>query len=51
MFLYSVLVILNPVNKLYHFDWMILINTEYVVCVYVCVCVLTCMWIEYYYCT
>ena len=46
LFLYSVLVNMNQVNKVYCFDWMILINTEYVV-YSLCVCVLTCMWIEY----
>ena len=43
---------MDPVNKLYLFDWMILINTEYVVysmCVGVGVCVLTFMLIEYIY--
>ena len=39
---------MDPVNKLYCFDWMILINTEYVV-YSMCVCVLTFMWIEYIY--
>ena len=36
--LYSVLVNMNPINKLYWFDWIILINSEYVVIYYVCVC-------------
>ena len=31
LFLYSVLINMDPVNKLYYFDWMLLINTEYVV--------------------
>ena len=40
VFLYSVLINMDPVNKLDCFDWMILINTEYVVYSrYVCVCV------------
>ena len=39
---------MDPVNKLYFFDWKILINTEYVVYI-MCVCVLTFMWIEYIY--
>ena len=40
LFLYSVLINMDPVNKLYFFDWMILINTEYVVySICVCVCV------------
>ena len=38
--LYSVLVNMNPVNKLYLFDWIILINAEYVVYIMcVCLCV------------
>ena len=37
LFLYSILVNVTPVNKLYHFDWMILINTEYVYVYSVCV--------------
>ena len=41
MFLYSVLIIMDPVNKLYFFDWMVLISAECVVyIIYVCVCVL-----------
>ena len=50
--LYSVLVNMNPINKLYCFDWIILINAEYVVyimCVCWCVGVLICMWFEYIY--
>ena len=35
--LYSVLVNMNPINKLYCFDWIILINAEYVVYI-MCVC-------------
>ena len=49
LFLYSVLVNMDPVNKLYCFDWMILINAEYVVYSIMCVCVLTSMLIEYIY--
>ena len=45
MFLYSVLVNMNPVNKLYWFDWMILINTEYVV-LGVCVCLCVDMYVD-----
>ena len=40
LFLHSVLINMDPLNKLYCFDWMILINTECVVysmCVGVCV--------------
>ena len=48
--LYSVLVNMNPINKLYCFDWIILINAEYVVYIMcVCVGVLICMWFEYIY--
>ena len=62
LFLYSVLINMDPVNMLYFFDWMILINTEYVIysmcmgvyvwlfvhgCLCVVVCVLTFMFIEY----
>ena len=41
MFLYSVLINMDLVNKLYCFDLMILISVAYVVyIIYVCVCVL-----------
>ena len=37
LFLYSVLINMDPVNKLSFFDWMILISAEYVVYI-MCVC-------------